>query len=181
MPSSTCWKIPFLGREEAAADQFSAYILLRFAKDDAMRLILGVAYLGSKQAHAQWKTQLSCPNLQESTNFRPNAISTCCACLWCGSKLARRRGQGLTPSGSAGQDLAVRVSTVPICFPYAHWSLYRRRAYGTGQTKKFAGVRTGVRLPEWARRAPYGTALGKKCQLPALAAACAVPTSGFLD
>lgn len=43
-------QIPFLGREEAAADQFSAYILLQDAKDDARRLILGVAYLGSRQA-----------------------------------------------------------------------------------------------------------------------------------
>jgi hypothetical protein len=43
-------EIPFLGREEEAADQFSAYILLQRAKDDARRLILGVAYLGSKQA-----------------------------------------------------------------------------------------------------------------------------------
>ena len=36
--------IPVLGREEDAADQFSAYFLLKFAKDDARRLILGVAY-----------------------------------------------------------------------------------------------------------------------------------------
>jgi hypothetical protein len=43
-------EIPFLGREEEAADQFSAYILLQRAKDDARHLILGVAYLGSKQA-----------------------------------------------------------------------------------------------------------------------------------
>jgi hypothetical protein len=42
--------IPFLGREEDAADQFSAYIQLQMAKDDARRLILGVAYLGSEQA-----------------------------------------------------------------------------------------------------------------------------------
>jgi hypothetical protein len=45
--------IPFLGREEDAADQFSAYILLQMAKDDARRLILGVAYLGSKEAQQE--------------------------------------------------------------------------------------------------------------------------------
>jgi hypothetical protein len=54
-------EIPFLGREETAADQFSAYILLQDAKDDARRLILGVAYLGSKQAQRVMEkpTQLS--------------------------------------------------------------------------------------------------------------------------
>jgi hypothetical protein len=54
-------EIPFLGREETAADQFSAYILLQDAKDDAKRLILGIAYLGSKQAQRAMEkpTQLS--------------------------------------------------------------------------------------------------------------------------
>jgi hypothetical protein len=37
-------KIPIFGREEDAADQFSAYIMLRFRKEDARRLILGNAY-----------------------------------------------------------------------------------------------------------------------------------------
>jgi hypothetical protein len=36
--------VPVLGREEDAADQFAAYILLQFAKDDARRLIIGTAY-----------------------------------------------------------------------------------------------------------------------------------------
>jgi hypothetical protein len=43
-------QVPFIGREEDGADQFSAYVLLQRAKEDARRLILGVAYLGSKQA-----------------------------------------------------------------------------------------------------------------------------------
>ncbi|HYI26577.1 MAG TPA: DUF4344 domain-containing metallopeptidase [Bradyrhizobium sp.] len=37
-------EVPVLGREEDAADQFAAYILLQFAKSDARRLIAGVAY-----------------------------------------------------------------------------------------------------------------------------------------
>ena len=36
--------VPILGREEDAADQFAAYILLKFAESDARRLIYGVAY-----------------------------------------------------------------------------------------------------------------------------------------
>jgi hypothetical protein len=36
--------IPILGREEDAADQFAAYLLLQFAKSDARRLITGAAY-----------------------------------------------------------------------------------------------------------------------------------------
>jgi Putative metallopeptidase len=37
-------KIPLFGREEDAADQFSAYIMLHFGKEDAHRLIEGSAY-----------------------------------------------------------------------------------------------------------------------------------------
>ena len=37
-------KVPVFGREEDAADMFSAYIMLQFGKDDAHRLILGSAY-----------------------------------------------------------------------------------------------------------------------------------------
>ena len=36
--------VPVLGREEDAADQFAAYVLLQFAESDARRLIYGVAY-----------------------------------------------------------------------------------------------------------------------------------------
>jgi hypothetical protein len=46
-------EIPFTGREEDVADEFSAYVLLQMAKDDARRLILGVAYLGSEQAQRE--------------------------------------------------------------------------------------------------------------------------------
>jgi len=37
-------QIPVLGREEDAADQFAAYVMLRLGKDDARRMILGSAY-----------------------------------------------------------------------------------------------------------------------------------------
>jgi hypothetical protein len=36
--------IPLLGREEDAADQFSSYIMLRFPKEEARRMIMGSAY-----------------------------------------------------------------------------------------------------------------------------------------
>lgn len=36
--------IPVLGREEDAADQFAAYVMLRLGKDEARRMILGAAY-----------------------------------------------------------------------------------------------------------------------------------------
>jgi hypothetical protein len=44
-------KIPMFGREEDAADQFSAYIMLQFDQDESRRLILGSAY--------QYKADLS--------------------------------------------------------------------------------------------------------------------------
>jgi Putative metallopeptidase len=43
-------QIPFLGREEDAADQFATYIELQFAREDARRLIRGVAFLGKVQS-----------------------------------------------------------------------------------------------------------------------------------
>jgi len=36
--------IPVLGREEDAADQFSAYVMLRLGKEEARKMILGAAY-----------------------------------------------------------------------------------------------------------------------------------------
>lgn len=38
------WKVPILGREETAADYFSAYLMLQFNKQEARRLIMGTAY-----------------------------------------------------------------------------------------------------------------------------------------
>jgi putative metallopeptidase DUF4344 len=49
------FKTPLFGREEDAADQFSTYIMLRFEKDEARRLILGSAY--------QYKGDLSSPSV----------------------------------------------------------------------------------------------------------------------
>jgi Putative metallopeptidase len=46
-------QVPLFGREEDAADQFSTYIMLKFGKEEARRLILGSAY--------QYKGDLSSP------------------------------------------------------------------------------------------------------------------------
>ena len=48
-------KIPLFGREEDAADQFSTYIMLRFTKEEARRLVLGSSY--------QYKGDLSAPTV----------------------------------------------------------------------------------------------------------------------
>ena len=37
-------QVPLFGREEAAADQFSVYLMLKMKKDEARRLIMGTAY-----------------------------------------------------------------------------------------------------------------------------------------
>jgi hypothetical protein len=42
--------VPILGREEDAADQFAAYLLLQLAKSDARRLLVGIAYAYSVDA-----------------------------------------------------------------------------------------------------------------------------------
>jgi hypothetical protein len=58
-------EIPFLGREEDAADEVSAYLLLQRAKDDSRRLILGVAYLGSKEAQEEMVKAAQTPNFAD--------------------------------------------------------------------------------------------------------------------
>ena len=49
-------QIPVLGREEDAADQFAAYVMLRLSKDEARRLILGAAYHHKLQMPGQQVT-----------------------------------------------------------------------------------------------------------------------------
>ncbi|MGE3147920.1 MAG: DUF4344 domain-containing metallopeptidase [Pseudorhodoplanes sp.] len=46
-------RIPVLGREEDAADQFSTFLMLRFEKQEARRLIMGSAY--------QYKNDIAAP------------------------------------------------------------------------------------------------------------------------
>jgi hypothetical protein len=55
-------EIPFLGPEEDVADQFATYIELQFAKEDARRVILGVAFLGRGQAQEELASN---PQVQE--------------------------------------------------------------------------------------------------------------------
>jgi hypothetical protein len=50
-------KIPVLGREEDAADYFSAYIMLQFNKDEARRLIAGNAYQYKSELKEVWTQQ----------------------------------------------------------------------------------------------------------------------------
>jgi hypothetical protein len=58
-------EIPFLGREEDAADEFSAYIQLQRSKEYARHLILGVAYLGSKQAQQEMASMAQQADIHE--------------------------------------------------------------------------------------------------------------------
>jgi hypothetical protein len=55
-------EITFLGPEEDVADQFATYIELQFAKEDARRVILGVAFLGRGQAQEELASN---PQVQE--------------------------------------------------------------------------------------------------------------------
>lgn len=51
-------EIPLLGREEDAADLFSAYVQLRVGRDEARVLILGIAFLGRKEIEASMAKSL---------------------------------------------------------------------------------------------------------------------------
>jgi len=52
-------KIPLFGREEDAADMFSAYIMLQFTPADAHKLITATAYLSATEARHDQKPVLS--------------------------------------------------------------------------------------------------------------------------
>jgi len=58
------YKLPVFGREEDAADQVAAYIELQLGKDQARRLIGGVAYAYFTEAKAETKT----PKLERFAN-----------------------------------------------------------------------------------------------------------------
>ena len=68
-------KVPVLGREEDAADLFSAYIVLQSGKEDARRLILGLP-INIKRDVVTRRYPLR--NTLTSTGFRRSAFLTCC-------------------------------------------------------------------------------------------------------
>jgi hypothetical protein len=47
--------VPFFGKEEDAADYIAAYLLLKFAKDDARRLILGSSFIADNEVMEEQK------------------------------------------------------------------------------------------------------------------------------
>jgi hypothetical protein len=51
-------KIPVFGREEDAADQFSTFILLHLGREQTRALVLGVAYLGRREAREELSQNL---------------------------------------------------------------------------------------------------------------------------
>ena len=62
------WGTPVLGREEDAADQFSSFIILKFDKEQARRLMLGNAY--------QYKSDVQRPVVSESLKKFSDAHGT---------------------------------------------------------------------------------------------------------
>lgn len=56
-------KIPLLGREEDAADQFAAYLVLQFKRDKKKKLILGAAYGYASALRVRSARDLSRPRL----------------------------------------------------------------------------------------------------------------------
>lgn len=56
-------KIPLLGREEDAADQLAAYIVLQFPKEKKKRLILGSAYAYASELRVRSARDLTRPRL----------------------------------------------------------------------------------------------------------------------
>lgn len=51
-------QVPILGREEDAADQFSAYLMLNFGYDEAKRLIAGAAYQFKRDLMPEFRLEL---------------------------------------------------------------------------------------------------------------------------
>ncbi len=62
-------RIPVLGREEDAADLFSAYIQLQASPEEARSLITGVAFLGRHEMRAAMKTELQLKHFADEHGF----------------------------------------------------------------------------------------------------------------
>jgi Putative metallopeptidase len=92
--------VPILGREEDAADQFAAYVLLQFAESDARRLIYGVAY--SYNIDASKPSTKKNPFADEHGLPAQRFYNVLCMAYGADSKLfADLVGQGYLPSERA--------------------------------------------------------------------------------
>ena len=74
-------KVPIFGREEDAADTFSAYIMLHFPKEDAHRLILGSAYQYKMDPAGSAGDDAYQQILQRARELQRSASSTYCVSL----------------------------------------------------------------------------------------------------
>ena len=134
--------VPILGREEDAADQFAAYILLQFAESDARRLIYGVAYsynIDASQTEYQKKS------------FRRRARPSGAALLQRAVHGLRGRFQAVRRSRRQristqrkSRGLCRRVRPGDQGAEQTHRTLYRSEAGQTGASQAMVEVRCAV-------------------------------------
>ena len=137
-------KVPLFGREEDAADQFAAYILLRFGKSDARRLIGGVAYA--------YQTEASVPSTKKNPFADEHGLpaqrfyNVLCIAYGADPKLFADlvEKKYLPEERAEGCDGRVRADQTSD--DDADLALYRSGARETGAGQAMAEVRSGVTM-----------------------------------
>ena len=93
-------QIPVLGREEDAADQFAAYVMLKLSKDEARRMILGSAYHHTVQIPGPQVTVPVRAYSDDHSTAAQRMVQYPVHRLWRGQQaVCRRRRKGLSAQG----------------------------------------------------------------------------------
>jgi hypothetical protein len=121
--------VPILGREEDAADQFAAYLLLQFVKSDARRLIAGVAY--AYHVDASKPSTKTNPFADEHGLPAQRFYNVLCTAYGADSKLFADLVERISPQGKS-RRLRVRVRADWSSDDEADPALYRSEAGKTG-------------------------------------------------
>jgi hypothetical protein len=135
-------KIPLLGREEDAADQFAAYLLLQFAKSDARRLIAGTAY--AYNVDASKPSTKKNPFADEHGLPAQRFYNLLCIAYGADSKLFADLVEKEISAEGPGRRLRGRIRAGEVCGDEAHRTVHRPRAREACQREALAEFRNAV-------------------------------------
>jgi hypothetical protein len=131
-------KIPVFGREEDAADQLTAFILLQFGKDAARRTLTGTAHFWGSMSVSQ---KLEHPILADIHGLRAALLQCAVHRLWRRARPVQRfRSEGAAPERSR-RNLRKRISAdrARLCRSRRSARRPRRAEEGAGHGMAQAG------------------------------------------
>ena len=121
-------KIPILGREEDAADFFSAYIMLQFAPKDAYALIASTAYVIATEARAVSKPPSMAAYAKEHSLPEQRYFNLLCLAYGADPKTFQRvLTIGKLPADQ-GRRMRRRIQASAVCIPASNQTPYRPKS-----------------------------------------------------